>query len=171
MSNSITLRDGTLDDLPQMLEIYNDIILNTTAVYDYNAHTLEMRTSWFNDRMRMNLPVIVALDRDALVGFGSFGPFRAWAAYKYAVEHSVYVRNDQRGKGIGKLVLSRLISEAKERNLHTMIAGIDASNDASIRLHEQLGFVEVGHFKEVGYKFNRWLDLKFLQLTIDNKPE
>ncbi|WP_336517512.1 N-acetyltransferase family protein [Pollutibacter soli] len=169
--SSIILRDGILEDLPQMLEIYNDIILNTTAVYDYNAHTLEMRTNWFNDRLRMNLPVIVAMDGEDLVGFGSFGQFRAWAAYKYAVEHSVYVRNDQRGRGIGKRILVQLINEAKKRNLHTMIAGIDASNDASIRLHEQLGFIEVGHFKEVGYKFNRWLDLKFLQLTIDNNPE
>ncbi len=166
MNNEIIIRDALLSDLPEMLEIYNDIILNTTAIYDYEPHTLEMRTNWFNDRMQQQLPVIVATGADEIVGFGSFGLFRAWAAYKFSVEHSVYVKNNQRGKGIGKLILQQLIVEAENRNFHTMLAGIDASNDASIRLHEQLGFKEVGHFKEVGYKFDRWLDLKFHQLIL-----
>ena len=168
MKSQLTLRNAVTEDLPQMLEIYNDIILNTTAIYDYDAHTLEMRTNWFNDRMKQNLPVIVAADGEEIVGFGSFGLFRAWAAYKFSVEHSVYVKNNQRGKGIGRMVLAQLIVEAENRNFHTMLAGIDASNEASIRLHEQLGFKEVAHFKEVGYKFDRWLDLKFHQLILKN---
>lgn len=168
MKSQLIIRNAVTEDLPQMLEIYNDIILNTTAIYDYDAHTLEMRTNWFNDRMKQNLPVIVAVDNEEIVGFGSFGLFRAWAAYKFSVEHSVYVKNNQRGKGIGRMVLSQLIVEAENRNFHTMLAGIDASNEASIRLHEQLGFKEVAHFKEVGYKFDRWLDLKFHQLILRN---
>ena len=162
----IIIRHATEDDLPEILAIYNDVIINTTAVYDYEPHTLEMRHQWFKTKQEQGFPVFVATENEKIVGLSSIGPFRAWAAYKFSVENSVYVASDSRGKGIGKLLLPPLIEAAKNLGLHTIIAGIDATNEASIKLHRHFGFEEVAHFKEVGFKFNRWLDLKFLQLVI-----
>jgi L-amino acid N-acyltransferase len=166
MSTNITIREARETDLPQLLEIYNDIILNTTAVYDYEPHTMEMRKTWFQDKQQQGFPVFVAEAGGQIKGFSSMGPFRAWAAYKYSVENSVYVAASERGKGFGKLLISPLLESAKKLGMHTIIAGIDASNEASIRLHNYFGFKEVACFKEVGWKFNRWLDLKFLQLIL-----
>lgn len=166
----ITVRLATENDLPQMLEIYNDVILNTTAVFEYNKHTPEMRKQWFETKKTRGYPVFSALKGSVLVGFSSFGPFRAWPAYKYSVENSVYVHNEHRGRGIGKLLMKPMIDAAVEMDLHTIVAGIEAENKSSIRLHESFGFTEVAHFKEAGFKFGRWLDLKFLQLMLST-PE
>lgn len=164
---NITIRIATEADLPEMLEIYNDIILHTAAVYDYDPHTLEMRTEWFRTKQRQGFPVFVAEYNGVIVGFSTIGPFRReWTAYKYSVENSVYVKNDYRGKGVGKLLLPPLIETARKLKMHTIIAGIEAANEPSIRLHKSFGFEEVAHFKEVGWKFERWLDLKFLQLIV-----
>ncbi|MBC7828882.1 MAG: N-acetyltransferase [Chitinophagaceae bacterium] len=166
MEKIITIRQATENDLPEILAIYNDVILHTTAVYDYEPHTMEMRREWFNLKREQGFPVFVASEDKKIVGLSSIGPFRAWAAYRYSVENSVYVANDYKGKGIGKLLIPPLIDSARQLQLHTIIAGIDATNVASLKLHEHFGFKEVAHFKEVGYKFNRWLDLKFLQLIL-----
>jgi phosphinothricin acetyltransferase len=163
----IIVRDATEEDLPQILEIYNDIIVNTTAVYDYHPHTLAMRKEWFETRKAEGYPIFVAEENKTIVGFSTIGSFRKWAAYKYAVENSVYVASSYRGRGLGKLLLEPLITASKALNKHCILAGIDASNDASIALHKTYGFIEVAHFKEVGYKFGKWLDLKFLQLTLE----
>jgi phosphinothricin acetyltransferase len=162
----ITVRNAKDEDLPAILEIYNDVILNTTAVYDYIPHSLERRREWFNDKKTEGYPVFVAQEDEVLLGFSSIGPFRKWEAYKFSVENSVYVSNEHRGKGVGKLLLQPLIDAARSLQLHTIVAGIDATNEASIALHKKFGFEEVAHFKEVGYKFGRWLDLKFLQLIL-----
>jgi L-amino acid N-acyltransferase len=161
-----TIRHAIENDIRPMLDIYNEIILNTTAVFQYDLHTLEMRREWLAQKQKDNFPVFIAEENNKIVGFSTFGQFRNWQAYKYSVESSVYVKADQRGKGIGKLLLQPLIDAAKQMQLHTIIAGIVADNEASIALHKQFGFVEVAHFKEVGFKFNKWLDLKFLQLMI-----
>lgn len=163
----INIREANESDISQMLEIYNDIILTTTAVYNYDVHTLEMRQEWFATKRQQGFPVFVAEDNTVVVGFSTIGSFRNWQAYKYSVENSVYVAVNQRGKGIGKLLLPPLINAARQLEMHTIIAGIDATNEVSIRLHKNFGFEEVAHFKEVGYKFGRWLDLKFLQLMLD----
>lgn len=163
---SIVIRQATHNDLPQMLEIYNDVIVNTTAVYNYDPHTLQMRTEWFDAKQQQGFPVFVAEEKNNILGFSTIGPFRAWQAYKFTVENSVYVKSDCRGKGIGKLLLPPLIDAAKSLGLHAIVAGIDATNEVSIALHKQFGFEEVAHFKEVGYKFDRWLDLKFLELIV-----
>ena len=160
------IRHATENDLPGILAIYNDVILHTTAVYEYEPHTLEMRRQWFSTKQEQGFPVFVAIENERVVGLSSMGPFRAWAAYKYSAENSIYVAADLRGKGIGKLLIPPLIEAGKQLQLHTIIAGIDATNEVSLRLHEYFGFKEVAHFKEVGYKFNRWLDLKFLQLIL-----
>ena len=162
----MNIREAIEDDLPQLLSIYNDIILHTTAVYDYEPHTPEMRKQWFETKKQQGFPVYVAEQNEEILGFSSIGPFRAWAAYKYSVENSVYVASGARGKGIGKLLIPPLIEATKQLGLHTIIAGIEATNEASLRLHKRFGFEEVAHFKEVGWKFERWLDLKFLQLIM-----
>jgi phosphinothricin acetyltransferase len=162
----ITIRQAIETDLPQLLSIYNDIILHTTAVYDYEPHTQEMRKQWYETKKQQGLPVFVAEEGERILGFSSIGPFRAWAAYKYSVENSVYVAAEERGKGIGKLLIPPLIEATQKLGLHTIIASIDATNEVSLRLHKSFGFEEVAHFKEVGWKFNRWLDLKFLQLIV-----
>ncbi len=154
------------NDLEQLLTIYNDIILNTTAVYQYLPHTMQMRKEWFETKQQQGFPVFVAEDNDSILGFSTLGTFRNWQAYKYSVENSIYVAANSRGKGVGKLLMPPLIEAAIKMDMHTIIAGIDATNRLSLQLHKNFGFEEVAHFKQVGYKFKRWLDLKFLQLIL-----
>ncbi len=162
----ITIRHAIENDLQQTLDIYNEIIANSTAIFQYEPQTIQMRKQWFAEKQEKKYPVFVAEENNAIVGFSTFGQFRNWQAYEHCVENSVYVKADCRGKGTGKLLLQPLIDAAKQMQLHTIIAGIVADNDASLALHKQFGFSEVAHFKEVGYKFDRWLDLKFLQLML-----
>lgn len=166
----IKIRTATEEDLPEILDIYNDAILNTTAVYNYQAHTLDMRREWFLQKQQDRFPVLVAEQEGTVIGFSTYGPFRVWAAYKYTAEISVYVSPQHRGKGIARLLYPPLFELAQQQQLHVLVAGIDADNAASIKLHEHFGFTKVGHFKEVGYKFDKWLDLVFMQLTL-NTPE
>ena len=119
-----------------------------------------------NTKKEQGFPVFVAVENETIAGLSSIGPFRAWAAYQFSVENSIYVASEARGKGIAKLLMPPTIEAARQLNMHTMLAGIDASNEASIQLHRHFGFEEVAHFKQVGWKFNRWLDLKFLQLVL-----
>jgi L-amino acid N-acyltransferase YncA len=169
-THQLTLRAATEKDLPAILEIYNEVIINTTAVYSEQPHTLQMRLDWFKDRVANNFPVIIADADGAVAGFSSFGHFRVWPCYRYTVEVSVYVDVAYRGKGISKLLSQALIERAREMNMHAIIAGISADNEVSIKLHQSLGYQEVAHFKQVGYKFGRWLDLKFLELLLPNTP-
>lgn len=166
----VSIREATEGDLKEILDIYNDAILHTTAVYNYVPHTLEMREEWYHQKQKDNFPILVAEQNAAVIGFSTYGHFRAWAAYKYSVEVSVYIHPEHRGKGTAKLLYPPLFERAKKQQLHTLIAGIDASNIASIKLHEQFGFKTIGLFKEVGYKFDKWLDLQFMQLLLDT-PE
>ena len=150
-----------------ILRIYNHAIEKTTAVFEYRAHTIEMRREWFRAKQAASLPVLVADESGAVRGFASYGPFRAWPAYKYSVELSVYVDETARGRGIGSALVQGVVAHARDRDLHVVMAGITSDNAVSLRLHEKLGFTEVAHIREVGYKFGRWLDLKFLQLVLD----
>ena len=166
---TIVIRDAHEDDLAAMLAIYNDAVLTTTAVYDYQPRSHEQQVAWFKAKQEQRLPVLVAEDGDAIVGFASYGPFRPWPAYLHSVENSLYVAPEQRRRGIGSALLPVLIQRAAERGLHTMIAGIDATNEASLRLHAKFGFERVAQFREVGWKFERWLDLAFLQLMLGKR--
>jgi L-amino acid N-acyltransferase YncA len=152
--------------LPEILAIYNEVIRNTTAVYSDKEVTLEDREKWFDAKGAQGFPVLVATDSSGVVGFGTFGEFRAWPCYRASVEHSVHVRADCRRRGVGRALVEALIDAAAAMQKHVMIAGIDAENVNSISLHESLGFEVVGHFREVGRKFGRWLDLKFMQRFI-----
>ena len=150
-----------------ILEILNDAILNSTALYDYQARTSENMTAWFKAKADGRFPVLGAVDeRGELLGFASYGTFRPWPAYKYSVEHSVYVHASRRGHGVGLALLRALIARALEQQYHVMVGGIDRDNRASIALHEKLGFVHTGTLPQVGFKFGRWLDLAFYQLLL-----
>lgn len=151
-----------------ILDIFNDAILNSTALYDYQPRAPESMVNWFKLKEASRYPVIGAVaERGALLGFASYGTFRAWPAYKYSVEHSVYVHKDQRGKGIGMALMRRLIEAAREQQYHVMVGGIDVANKVSIGMHEKLGFVHAGTVRQAGFKFGRWLDLDFFQLILD----
>ena len=157
------LRSATLQDLPGILAIYNDVIVTSTAIYNDKPVSLNDREAWFQARQAQGYPVFVAYDDTGITGFSSFGDFRAWPCFRTSVEHSVHVRADRRGQGIGGLLLKALFPLATQLDKHVMIAGIDASNEASIRFHERFQFEKVAHMREVGYKFDRWLDLVFMQ--------
>lgn len=160
----MTIRPATHADLPGILDIYNDAVLNTTASYDYEPRTLEHRREWFEDRQRENYPVFVAVDGEGrVVGWSALNPFHARPGYRFTSENSVYVAANQRGKGIGRTLLCPLLEAGKARGLHAIIAVIDADNEASIRLHTEFGFEKVGHFKQTGFKFGRWLDVVYLE--------
>jgi phosphinothricin acetyltransferase len=150
-----------------ILAIFNDAILNSTALYDYKPRTMDTMAAWFDTKAKGKFPVIgIENDSGELMGFGSYGTFRAWPAYKYSVEHSVYVDARFRGQGVGKRLLQEIINAAQQQDYHVLVGGIDATNTASIRLHERLGFLPCGTIKHAGFKFGRWLDLAFYQLIL-----
>lgn len=150
-----------------ILAIFNDAIVNSTALYDYKPRTIEMMAGWFDAKSKGKFPVIgIENDSGELMGFGSYGTFRAWPAYKYSVEHSVYVGAPFRRQGVGRRVLQELIAAAQGQNYHVLVGGIDATNSVSIRLHESLGFSYCGTIRQAGFKFSRWLDLSFYQLLL-----
>lgn len=150
----------------QILAIFNDAILNSTALYDYKPRTAANMTTWFETKERGGFPVIGLVDKGNLLGFGSYGTFRAWPAYKYSVEHSIYLAPNFRGRGLGKMLLKAIIDAARAQDYHVLIGGIDSQNAASIRLHKSQGFEFAGRIKEVGFKFGRWLDLDLYQLIL-----
>ncbi len=161
------LKPCTEKQLPEILAIFNDAILNSTALYEYKIRTLERMNAWYADKIKGNYPVVGAFDNNgALLGFSTYGMFRVQPAYKYTVEHSVYVRSDVRGSGLGKVLLHEIVKKAKEQNFHVLVGVIDASNAVSMKLHENEGFVLTGIMKESGYKFGKWLDAAFYQLIL-----
>jgi L-amino acid N-acyltransferase YncA len=150
-----------------ILAILNDAIVNTTALYDYTTRTPETMTAWFDAKQRGNYPVIgVISDAGELMGFASYGAFRPWPAYKYSVEHSLYVAQPYRRQGVGTVLLKSTIERAISQDFHVLVGGIDSTNAVSIVLHEQFGFERVATMRQVGFKFGRWLDLYFYQLTL-----
>jgi L-amino acid N-acyltransferase len=150
-----------------MLNIINEAITHTTAIYDYHPRTPESMQAWFAAKKQGGFPVIGIEEAGTLLGFASYGSFRAWPAYRYTVESSVYVAREARGKGVGHGLMQELILLARQQQLHTLVACIDMQNTTSIRLHEKLGFSCCGVIRQAGYKFNRWLDAGFFQLILD----
>jgi L-amino acid N-acyltransferase len=161
------LRDAAEHDLTGLVAIYNDVIATSTAVYSSTPVTLEDRRQWWRTRVQAGYPVLVAVDDSDVLGFATFGDFRSWPGYRFTVEHTVHIRADRRGAGIGTKLLRALFPRAAALGKHMMIAGVDAANTSSIRFHERLGFEQAGRLREVGHKFDRWLDLVFLQRRID----
>ncbi|NYF12588.1 phosphinothricin acetyltransferase [Pseudoclavibacter sp. JAI123] len=162
------IRDATVDDIPAITEIYNEDVLTTTV--SWNAATVDEddRRAWFAGRATAGLPVLVAVDElGAVLGYATYADFRTFSGYRHTVEHSVYVRGEARGRGLGKALTLALIDRARRAGKHVMVAAIDADNSASISLHERLGFTHAGRLDQVGTKFGRWLDVIFLQLILD----
>lgn len=169
MDQPVLLRDATDADLAGIRDIYNHAVEHTTAIWNETLVDLENRRAWFAARKERGFPVIVAEMAGRVAGYASYGDWRAFDGYRHTVEHSVYVDKDSRGAGIGETLMRELIARAATSGIHVMIAGIEAQNQASIRLHEKLGFRLVGTFSEVGIKFGRWLDLACMELRVEAK--
>ncbi|MFD1797251.1 N-acetyltransferase [Paracoccus aurantiacus] len=165
------IRDATEADLPEITAIYNQAVNETTAIWNERETDLANRAAWLADRHRAGYPVLVASRDGTVLGYASFGDWRAFDGYRHTVEHSVYVRTDCQGGGIGKALMLALLDRARGLGKHVMVAGIEAGNTASIRLHEKLGFRQTGLLPQVGTKFGRWLDLAFLQLMLDERSD
>ena len=163
----VQIRPFEIKDTQSILDIINYNILNSTALYDYKTRDFETQKTILEDKINKGFPVIVAEYNGKLVGFGMYSEFRFREAYKFTVEHSVYVSPNEMGKGIGKMIMAQLIFLAKAQGFHTMIGVIDSENKSSITFHEQFGFKTVGIIKESGYKFDRWLDSVFMQLLLE----
>jgi phosphinothricin acetyltransferase len=161
--SELEIRDAREDDLESMLAIYNDVLATSTSIFSDIHRTPQEQTKWFDDRRSQSWPVLVACRDGTLLGYASYGPFRTWPGYRHTVENSIYLTPSARGQGIGTVLLEALLQRAQAQRLHAVIAGIDGDNVVSMRLHEKLGFTKVAQLKEVGRKFDRWLDLVFYQ--------
>lgn len=164
---TVLIRNATHDDLAAIRDIYNDAVVSTTAIWNEQPVDLSNRKAWFCARQAQFYPVLVAVENQQVLGYASFGDWRPFEGFRHSVEHSVYVRCDQRGKGLGPLLMQALIERARECDKHVMVAAIESTNQASIRLHERLGFSITGQMPQVGTKFGRWLDLTFMQLILN----
>ncbi|MFP3494339.1 N-acetyltransferase family protein [Pseudomonas sp. SIMBA_059] len=165
------IRDATEQDLPAIRDIYNDAVRNTTAIWNEQPVDLANRLAWFSARQAQGYPVLVSTENNEVTGYASFGDWRPFEGFRYSVEHSVYVRSDQRGQGVGPRLMEALIERARARGKHVMVAAIESGNQASIRLHERQGFITTGQMPRVGIKFGRWLDLTFMQLALNPGAE
>jgi L-amino acid N-acyltransferase YncA len=150
----------------QIMEIFNEVISSSTALYEYQPRSMDTMKSWFETKSAGNFPIIGLIDQSNVLGFASYGTFRPQPAYQFTVEHSLYIHSDHRGFGYGKLLLEEIIKRARESQMRSTIGVIDAQNLVSIRLHEQLGFKQVGMIPEAGFKFDRWLDAAIFQLKL-----
>jgi L-amino acid N-acyltransferase YncA len=161
------IRDAVENDFPAITGIYNEVLLNSNAIYRDEPVDVADRVAVWKTRTEQNYPTLVAWEDGSVVGYSSFGDFRIWPGYRYTVEHTVHVEAQRRGQGIGSSLVKALLPRAAVLRKHIMVGGIDAENLASLRLHERLGFERVAHFREVGFKFGHYLDLVFVQLKID----
>jgi L-amino acid N-acyltransferase len=169
MSDAL-IRDAETADLDAITDIHNHAVVHTTAIWNEDAVDVSDRAAWLAARRERGYPVIVAVDETGVIGYASFGDWRPHSGYRHTVEHSVYVRDDQQGRGIGKALMIELIDRARRLGVHVMVAAVESGNLASIVLHKRLDFLQVGRMPQVGAKFGRWLDLTFLQLILDDRP-
>ncbi len=160
------IRPATEADIPAILAIYNDAVVNTAAIWNDDVVDLDNRLAWFAARQGQGYPVLVAVEGEDVLGYASYGDFRAFQGYRFTVENSIYVASAARGKGAGTALLGALVEHAAANGKHVMVAGIEAGNEVSIRLHARHGFVETARMPELGFKFGRYLDLVFLQKTL-----
>ncbi|NBF05599.1 GNAT family N-acetyltransferase [Pseudomonas sp. Fl5BN2] len=162
------IRDALHADLPAIRDIYNDAVRNTTAIWNEQPVDLGNRQAWFSARQAQGYPILVIVNpEEQVLGYASFGDWRPFDGFRHTVEHSVYVRSDQRGNGLGPQLMTVLLERARSADKHVMVAAIESGNSASIRLHQRLGFISTGQMPQVGTKFGRWLDLTFMQLILN----
>ena len=164
--NPLAIKDANNDDLPGILSIYNDIVMTSTAMFSEEMMTFEEVAHWRAERQILGYPVLVSRDEKGVAGYASFGDFRTFSGFRYTIEHSIYVRADCQGRGIGRALMSELFDRARDCEKRTIIAGVSSDNTGSIQFHEELGFVKTAQMPSVGYKFGTWLDLVFLQLDL-----
>jgi phosphinothricin acetyltransferase len=160
------LRLATVDDAEPMRVIYNFEVENTTATFDLVTRSLADQRAWLAERSGA-FAAVVAVEGSEVLGFASLSPYKERAAYRTTVEDSVYVRRDCQGKGIGKALLSEMVDVARRHGFHAVMARIEANGEASVALHRSCGFELVGIEREVGRKFNRWLDIALMQRLVD----
>lgn len=164
------IRDAIAADLPAITDLYNALIPTHTITWSETPTTVDERAAWLQRQGVEGLPVLVADDGGAVAGFTAYEPFRGegkWPGYRHTAELSIHVRETQWGRGVGRALIEGLVERARAAGIHVLVAAIDAENEASIRFHERLGFVEVGRMPETGQKFGRWLDLVLMQRIID----
>jgi len=166
MQGGIAILDAGEAHLPGILAIYNHAVAHTTAIWNDVLVDLENRRQWWHGRTEAGLPVLVATVEEEVLGYASYGPFRAFDGYRQTVEHSLYVAESARRRGVALALMQTLEARAREAGMHVMLGGIAADNAASIKLHEKLGFQETARMPEVGQKFGRWLDLVFMQKVL-----
>ena len=158
----LSIRPAIPGDLPAINEIYNHYVLHSTCTYDEEPTSAAERDVWFLGHGPQH-PITVAEQNGTVVGWASLSPFRARPAYRRTVENSVYVRHDRQRQGIGAALLADSLERARALGHHTVIAAIDAEQAASVNIHRRLGFEQVADLKQVGFKFDRWLDVVYLQ--------
>ena len=165
----IQIRPAQISDLEQIMHIYNREIETGTATWRYEALSLEEYLAWFNDMQEKKFPIYVAFDEEQnkVAGYADYGSFRAFAGYHLTVEHSVYIAPQYAHQGLGTKLMHVLMDHAKQQGIHVMIAAIDHSNQASIQIHQKLGFKQTAYMPQVGQKFGKWLDLVLMQFVID----
>jgi len=164
-AEGILLRDANSDDMPSMLEIFNEAVLNSTATFEHNPQTLEQRMKWFSNHSG-RFPIVVAEVQGRVVGYCSLSSFRGSSGYASTAESSVYVHRDFRERGIGSTLMHEILHRARQLGYHAIVACIGGENDRSIKLHEKLGFKFSGRLEQVGHKFGRWQDDVFYVLII-----
>lgn len=165
-TNAIIVRKAKLKDLDAIRTLYNYEILNNTSVYHYETRTEKEMLNWFQQKQSLDEPIYVALLEEEAIGFITYGTFRPWKGFQFTVEYTLHIQKGQQGRGVGKLLLEHLLEYAKSKGIHRMIGGVDAQNTKALAFHESMGFERVGHLKEVGYKFDQWLDLVFYQRNV-----
>jgi L-amino acid N-acyltransferase YncA len=161
-----SIRLAVVSDLAAINDIYNYYVPRSTCTYQLEPETAEGRAAWFRDHDPAKYPVVVAEVDAEVVGWGSISKFRERAAYAPTVEGSVYIRHDRHRQGLGRLLLIELIERSRALGYNSMIGAVDAEQTASIALQESLGFKRVAHLEQVGRKFDRWLDVVYLQLML-----
>ncbi len=164
----VEIREAFTGDAPAILAIHNQVIANSTAIYLEDPVDLPVIEQWMAQRIGDGYPVLVALIDDKLIGYGSFGVFRARPGYRFTVEHSVHVGAKCRGKGVGGALMAALIARAKADGYHVMIGAVDASNEKSLNFHARLGFKIHAPLREIGLKRGQWLDMSFITLRLDD---
>ncbi len=164
----LSLRTAVLDDAEQMREIYNHYVIHSTATFDLVPRTVEDQREWLLARQGV-FAAIVAVDGGEVVGFASLSPYKERPAYRTTVEDSIYVRAEEHGRGVGRLLLSHLVGVARASGFHAIIGRIEAGGTASRALHQACGFELVGIEREVGRKFNRWLSVAVMQCLLGER--
>ena len=144
------IRDAVQSDIDEITAIYNEVLMNTTAIYNDRPATVEERTSWWRGRVSQGYPVLVSADGAQIAGFATFGDFRPWPGYRFTVEGTVHIRSGSRRQGVGTELLKAIVARAQAMDKHVMIAGVDAGNAASLKFLAEFGFEHAGYLREVG---------------------